>query len=508
MKLLKMKKTNMLIVVMLVTSLLMSACGKGAVQTNNKSENKETEVTKVKPNLELIGEKELSSVEENKIPDVTKEKWAFDVGATKPIVSPDGKNVLVIEKDKMAWYEIESKTKKWETATYGGIYSYVINNNKLYMSEKYANKKEKKEGNVICLDVNTGKKIWKYNVQKDLAPVVKKYKDEKAKLSICCNIQMVGDKDNLYVVGSTSWEKGKEKDKCEILMAIDKNGKKLWQTESHGYPGMLSMSQMSVIDGVLVMGNYSYNDKTNGPASVKAYDISNGKEAWKFDIKNDQEMSYSKTTNVSVGVVGNKIVAVASHGKIYVLDSKGNKIKEFDGFKPEKYKDIVLCTSITNSSIEFGKNEIIIAPKKTVVKGASNYNAKSPAQHSDVGMIKVFDLDGNLKWKFRIGGSVTNIAMKGNYLFLATSHNQDTMDYKYCGVYAFDISKDGKGKEIDVNSKDAVEKYIGYYSTDGAIIYNCLSVSDDGKVICATTWPTRVGTEKHGKHSLYMLKLN
>lgn len=508
MKLLKTKKTNMLVVLMLVTSLIMSACGKNAVQTNSNSASKETEVTKVKPNLELIGEQALSSVQENNIPDVTKEKWSFGLESSKPIVSPDGKNVLVVEKDKMAWYEIESKTKKWEVATYGGIDSYVVSNDKIYMSEKYAYKKEKKEGNVICLDVNTGKQIWKYNVQNDLAPVVKKYKDEKAKMSICCNIQMIGNKDNLYVVASTSWETGKEKNKSEILIALDKQGEKLWQTESHGYPGMISMSKMGLVDGKIVMGNYSYADKTNGSASVKAFDVKTGKEAWKFEIKNDPEMAYTKATNVAVGVVGDKVIAAANYGKIYVLDSKGNKVKEFDAFKPEKYNDIVLCTNVYNSSIEFGKNEIIVAPNKTTVKDASNYNGKLPAQHSDVGAIKVFDLNGNLKWKFRIGGSVTNIAMKGNYLFLATSHNQDTMDYKYCGVYAFDVSKDGKGTEIDVNSKDAVEKYIGYYGTDGAVIYNSLGVSDDGKVVCSTTWPTKVGTEKHGKHALYMLKLN
>lgn len=504
MKFLKMKKTIIFIVIMLVGTLLMSGCTKN---TAEKSDTKETEVTKVKANLELSEEKSLGNVEENKIPDVTKDKWSFGVESTNPIVAPDGKHVLIIEKDKMNWYDIDSKTKKWEVATYGNINSYVINDGKLYMSEKYVNKKEKKEGNVICLDTATGKEIWKYNIQNDLAPIVKKYKSETAQFAIFCNIQMVGYEDKLYLVGSTSWTEGKKNDKAELLMCLDKNGKKLWETESHGYPGIISMSEMKFIDGKLVMGNYSYDDAVYGSANVKAYDINTGKEAWKFDIPNDSNMAYNKTTSIAVGVVEDKVVAVASYGKVYVIDSKGKKVNEFDAFKPEKYKDTVLCTSVASSSTEFGKDGIVVAPKKTVVKGASDYNSKSPAQHSDVGMIKVFDLKGNLKWKFRIGGSVTNMELKGNNMILTTSHNQDTMDYKYCGVYVFDISKDGKGTEIDVNNKDAVNKYIGYYQTDGDILSNSLGVSEDGKVICASTWPTRVGTEKHGKNSLYILKI-
>lgn len=500
----KMKKSIIFIVIMLVGTLLTSGCTKNTTE-NNKSETKETEVTKAKPSLQLTEQKVLSSVEENKIPDVTKDKWSFGVESTNPIVAPDGKHVLIIEKDKMNWYEIASKTKKWEVATYGNIGSYVINDGKLYMAEKYANKKEKKKGNVICLDTATGKEIWKYNIQNDLAPVVKKYKSETAQFDIFCNIQMESYKDKLYVLGSTSWKDGKKNDKAELLICFDKNGKKLWQTESHGYPGMISMSDMKVIDGKLVMGNYSYDDKVYGTAGVKAYDINTGKQAWKFDIPNDSNMAYNKATNVFVGVSGDKVVAVASYGKVYILDSKGKKINEFDAFKPEKYKDIVLCTSVANA--EFGKDEIVVAPKKTNVKGASNYNSKSPAQHSDVGMIKVFDLKGNLKWKFRIGGSVTNMFIKNNNMILTTSHNQDTMDYKYCGVYAFDISKDGKGKEINTKNQDAVNKYIGYYQTDGDILADSLGVSEDGKVICASTCPTRVGTQKHGNHSLYILKI-
>ncbi|WP_244833904.1 PQQ-binding-like beta-propeller repeat protein [Clostridium sp. BJN0001] len=484
----------------------LSGCGKG--KSADASLSKETEVTDVQTNIELIESKELSNVKEDQIPDVTDVKWSFGLENTQPIVSKDGKNVLIVEKEKMTWYDIESKKEVWSNSTYGNVGSYIISDDKLYLADKYSYKNEKKEANIICLDVNTGKELWRYNVQKDLKPVTDKYMKENSKISISGSIKMTGDDGNLYVCASSSWDNDKDKDKAEVLLKIDKDGNKIWQTESHGFPGIMSMSEMTVFDGKIIMGNYSYGDDKTGPAFVGAYDINTGKEAWHFDVKNDSDMAYTKTTNVNVGIIGDKIVAVAGYGRAFVLDKDGNEINHFDLFKPEKHDDINLYTAVSHDNVEFGKNELIVSPNKTYLKDSSDSKGKLPAEHSDVGVIKVFDLDGNLNWKFRTGGTVTNIKTKGDYLVLGTCQNQDNYDYSYCGIYAFDISKDGKGKEIDTDNKDALEGYVGYFNTDGAILYNSVNISGDGKVICATTWPTKVDTEKHGTHNLYTLKLS
>jgi len=499
-----------------IVSMLMLTAG-----CSTKTEVSEVETTPVeqtaevaveekdsKPFLELESLIALSDVKEDLIPDVTSEKWSLGIASSKPIVDPNGEYVIAVEHEKMARYNIGSNEKVWEVPVYGGIYSYVIEGDKLFMSEKYAYKKTKEDGHVICLDANTGEEIWKYNVQEDMAKVVAKYKPEDADFKVFCNIQMTNADGLLYILGSTSWVKEKVNDKTEVLMCLDMDGNKMWETQSHGLPGMLSMSAMNVIDGVLVMGNYSYGDAVNGPASVNAFDIKNGETAWKYEIANDAEMSYNGKTSLSVGVVDGKIVAIAAFGKAYVLDTQGNLINEFVLFEPEKYEDVMLCTSVSRSSTGFGDGEIIVAPKKTTVKGSSSYNSESPAQHSAVGLVKVFDLEGNVKWNFRLGGSVTNMKLEGDYLVLATSHNQDTMDYDYCGVYVFDISQDGSAEEVNVQDESALEKYVGSYQTEGAILYNSVDVSADGSTIIAMTWPTRVDVEKHGNHEMYILDIN
>ncbi len=467
----------------------------------------ESERTSLKPQLELVCEKSLGNVAQDQIPDVTAQRWSFGLQPTKPVVSPDGKHVLVVGEGKMTLYDTSSGVQKWEKSTYGGIDSYIIGNDRLYLAEKYAYERDKEHGYIICMDIDTGNELWKYDVQADLAPVVEKYKPEEAKFEISCSLNITTFNDKIYAVGSTTWSVGKDKDKGEVLLCLNRNGKKLWKTESHGYPGLISMSDMKVINGKLVMGNYSYGEDINGPACVHAFDIKTGKKVWKFDIHNDPELADSKGTNVAVGVVQDKVVAVANFGKIYLLDSDGHKTNEFIAFRPEKYQDTTICTSVFNSGLGFSKDEIIIAPTKSVVKGAGSYYAKAPVEHPDAGSVMVFDLNGSLKWKFRLGGQASSMLVKGKYLLLGTMHNQDTMDYSYCGVYAFDLAQEAKKTELNMEEKNVLDRYIGYYQTDGAIIYDCLGASEDGRVICATTWPTRVGTEKHGEHSLYILRI-
>lgn len=468
----------------------------------------ETDRTSLKPQMELVKEIPLGNVAEDKIPDVTKDRWSYGVPFTKPVVFPDGRHVLAVEEGKMTLFDTAAGTQKWSKPTYGGIDTYAAGAGRLYMSEKGSSKSMKEHGYVICVDAKSGDEIWKYDVQPDLAPVVEKHMPPDAKLSLSCYIKIALFGEKLVVKGHTSWAVGKDSDKAEVLLCLDRDGKLLWKVESHGYPGISAHSKFQIIGNKLVMGTYSYDDDLNGPTYLHAFDLDTGKKLWQFDIKHEDELAYSKATDVAAAVVGDKVVGVTNYGRVYVLDQDGRKISEFVAFEPLKYGDNVICTNVWGDKVAgFGENGLIIAPSKSVLKGTTNYQAKTPVEHPDAGSVKVFDLSGNLKWKFRLGGEAAALSVKNNYLILGTSHNQNTLDYGYCGVYAFNLARRGEGGEVDVTQETALEKYIGYYHTAGAVLWGCMDTSDDNKVICATTWPTRVGTEKHGGHSLYILKL-
>lgn len=497
-----MKLLSKICVLMAITVLMLSVCG-----CNQKKVSSESTRTSLKPQLKLAHQISLGNVAPDNIPDVTKERWSFGVPYTKPVLAPDGKSVLVVEQSKMTMYDTATGRKTWEKPTYGGIDNYVVSGDRIYLSEKYGNKRDKEHGYLICLDRKSGDELWRYDVNKDLLPLVQKYKPADAQISICCYIKFSVYDNNVFVDGYTTWTAGKSNDRVEVLLCLGEDGKCNWKVESHGYPGIYSLSKMQIINGKLVMGTHSYGDNVNGPAYVHAYDIKTGKELWKFYVEHDDELAYKETTSVNAGVVGDKVVAVANFGKVYVLDENGKKINEFVAFKPVKYNEYTICTNVWESSVDFGKNVLILAPQKTNVKGVTQYYAKAPVEHPDAGSVMVYDLNGNLQWKFRLGGNVTNMLVRGKYLLLGTSHNQDSLDYSYCGVYAFDLSQKGEGSELKATEQSVLEKYVDYYQTDGAILEDSMGVSDDGKVICANTWPTRVGAEKHGQHVLYILKM-
>jgi hypothetical protein len=120
-------KKTCAILLLIILALVVCGCS----QTAGTSES---ERTSLKPQLELVGEKSLGNVAKDKIPDVTAERWSFGVQATKPVVSPDGKYVLAVGEAKMTLYDTSSGAQKWEKPTYGGIDSYIISKNRLYMA--------------------------------------------------------------------------------------------------------------------------------------------------------------------------------------------------------------------------------------------------------------------------------------------------------------------------------------------------------------------------------------
>jgi outer membrane protein assembly factor BamB len=352
----------------------------------------------------------------------------------------------------------------------------------------------------------SGKEIWKYDVLRDLAPVMKRYIPADAKVSYNCYIKIKLFGDRLIVKAFTGWEVEKITDKVEALLCLDKNGKQLWKVESHGYPGICAYSDIHLIDNKLVMGTWTSGDNISGPTYLHAFDFHTGKRLWQFTVKHEDELAYTEATDVAATVVGNRIVGVTNYGRVFVLDKDGKKINDFIAFEPIKHRETVVCTNVWGAAAIGSGNELVIAPGKSVVKGA-DYVAKAPVEHPDAGSIKVFDLKGNLRWKFRLGAEATKVAVKNNYIVLSAAHNQNNLNYSYCGIYAFNLTRKEEGKKQDLTQESVLDKFIGHYRTAGGIHWGCIDTSQDNRVICACTWPTRVGAEKHGRHSLYILRL-
>jgi outer membrane protein assembly factor BamB len=495
-----MKKLG-LIVISMVMVFSVFGCGKKETESEGTAKAKST-----KSQLELVHEIDLGDIAPDKIPDINEKGWVKKADLSKPVVSPNGKYVLAIISDHISLYETESGKKLWDKSTYDGIDTYVTGDKYIYLAEKKKSKGIKDHGYIYCLDIEDGSEVWRYDAGKELKSVTEKYIPENAKVKSGCNIIISAYKDKIYFKAHDSWKEGEKNSKAEVLGCLDKEGKLLWSNESNGYPGFTVNTYIRFLNDKLILGSYSYGDKEYGPTHIQAFDVNDGKKLWQYDIKHDDNMAYSDKTDILIDVVGDKIAAMTNYGQVFILDENGEVIKTFAAWQPIKYEDTVICTNVYSDKIQGFKDKIVIAPSKSVVQGAS-YSTKAPVSHPEANSVLVFDLEGNKSWKFRLGADPMIFRAKGGNLFIGTSINSEDNTSKYTGVYAFNLSQENKETKKEITDESVLEKYIGFYHTDGIVHNRMLSASEDGTVICATTHPFRNGTEVTGSNKLYIFRL-
>lgn len=495
------KRISKLIISIVTLIFVLSAVG------CSKSENEKVDTAKsTKTQLELIHEIDLGEISQDKIPDINEKSWIKKADLSKPVVSPDGKYVLAIVNDNIKLYNAESGEKVWDKQTYDAINTYVTGNEYIYLAEKSKSKAKKEHGYIYCLSIKDASELWKYDVSDVLKSVSDQYMPDDAKISKGCNIIISSYENKLFFKAHDTWKEGNKKSKAEVLGCLDKDGKLVWKHESNGYPGLTVNTYMRFLNDKLVLGAYSYGDKEYGPTHLQAFNVNTGEKLWQFDIEHDDALGYSDKTDVLVDVIDDKIVAMTNYGQVYLLDEDGKMIKTFKAWEPIEYNDTVICTNVYTDKIQGAADNIVIAPSKSVVKGAS-YSTKPAVSHPDANSILVFDKEGNKEWKFRLGADPMVFRTAGGNLFIGTSINSDNNDTKYTGVYAFNLLQENKEEANEITDESVLEKYIGFYHTDGIVHNRMLSVSDDGKVVCVTTHPIRNGTEVSGSNKLYIFNL-
>lgn len=495
-----------------LSSLILFGCSNDASEKEVDNASAETEdqqeVATEKASLELVKEIKLADVAEDQVPDLAEDGWSKGINFSKPVMLPNGKNTLIVTESEMTLYDTASGEQVWSKPTYGGIEKYAATNDYIYLSEKSSSKKFAETSYIYSIDVKTGEEVWKYDLQQDIGPhrTANMPEGSEAGSTGFINIQLEGD--TLYAKVSDSWKSGEVTDRVEILAAFDTEGNKKWTVESVGYPGLFSTGEMTFVDDQIVLGSYSYGEALNGPAYIQSFDKNTGELLWKYDIPWEEEFAYSESNNISVTTVGDKIVGTTSFGRVYVLDQKGTKINDFLAWEPVQAGEETVTTYVLGGKVRgFGEDGLVIAPSKTVLKGAST-SEKTSIEHPDANSVLVFNLDGEPQWKFRLGAAPLTMNVKDNYLLLGTASDRNTESTDSSGVYVFDLNQKGEGLELNVNDQSVVDQYLGFYRTDGIIYTSMIDSSDGHTNIAAISWPTRFGTEKVGSHTAYLLKLD
>lgn len=297
-----------------------------------------------RPVLELLLEVPLGHVAEDQIPDLSEAGWALKVTFSKPIVVPDGSKVLIVTADDMQMYGTSDGELLWKQPIYGGINKYDATNDIVYLSE---------------------------------AGVSGQFKE----------------RSYIYAKVSDSWKDGSVTDRTEVLVALDDEGAKLWEIRSRGCPGLFSTGRMEILADKLIIGSYTYGDDTHGPAYVQAFDLADGRLLWRQDLP-WESLNYARSNNASVTIVGDKVVASTSFGRVYVFTADGEALGNFLAWEPVDTSENVITTYVLGGKVTgSGDDNVVITPSKTVIQGAAA-SAVSPVEHPDANSVLVYNLQG------------------------------------------------------------------------------------------------------------------
>ena len=459
-----------------------------------------------RPVLELLLEVPLGNVAEDQVPDLSEAGWALKVTFSKPIVVPDGSKVLVATADDMQMYDTSDGKLLWKQPIYGGIDKYDATNEIVYLSEAGSSGRFKERSYIYAIDAASGAELWRYDLQQDARPWRLENMPEGAEAGSAGFTNINVHEGVIYAKVSDSWKDGSVTDRTEVLVALDDRGGKLWEIRSRGYPGLFSTGRMEFLADKLIIGSYTYGDDTHGPAYVQAFDLADGQLLWRQDLP-WEPLNYARSNNASVTIVGDKVVASTSFGRVYVFTADGEALGDFLAWEPVDTGENVITTYVLGGKVAgFGDDNVVIAPSKTVIQGAAA-SAVSPVEHPDANSVLVYNLQGERLWKFALGAPPLNLIIKGDIMLLGTSSESATAGgTEDTGVYAFSLAG-GAGGEFTAADSANLEQFLGFFRTDGIIYVSALDSSADQSVIAAVSWPTRSGVTKSGEHALYILTL-
>ncbi|SES68884.1 PQQ-like domain-containing protein [Methanococcoides vulcani] len=342
----------------------------------------------------------------------------------------------------------------------------------LYVTEKSI------DGFIYCFDIN-GTQRWKFRIADDLGSDLKYMPSVR---------KVVFDSDgNVYAAGSRycGWVSGTFKYSARVY-SLDPEGNLLWK-----FPDSENMdSGVSWIDAtpdgeyvVFSTANFGKSEKWKD-GTVHVLNGESGEELWNYKIPPLEPYFKSVSVWYSTTITpdGNYVTSLASDGRGYLFNNK--EILQTGNSEPVWQKNI--STPITVSGIPiygsanygYNVNDSIIFSVGSTFSKAKDKDA--PIEHPGGNSLYVYDLDGNLLWKWRVEGYTGELGIADPYLVAPISQNLVTNNLDVHGVYVFDMSKNG----------GATSKLVNVYRTEGITI--AADISPDGRYIAAFEAPARL----------------
>ncbi len=296
------------------------------------------------------------------------------------------------------------------------------------------------------------------------------------------------------------------------IYAFDiESGKVLWR-----YPENEVMDSGVLWIDVSQDGNYiafdTYVDTKAGKRGVRKYADgqivvlnSEGKKLWSYEkpILPYQDNSYAYR-GISFSKDGKYLLGTDLYGAGYLFDNE-EIIKTGEAF-PLWSKNISTAIEISgipiygslNNAYILG-NDVLFSVGSTYIplKARSAKYNKAPVEHPNGNTLIVYNLKGDLLWKWKVEGYTHRMfaSKDGRFLVFPIAQNIVTNNIDVHGVYVFDNSAVG----------GATSKLAYIYKTKGIVV--AVAISPDGKYIAVLEAPVRLEDGSTlGEYRLHVLR--
>lgn len=339
------------------------------------------------------------------------------------------------------------------------------------------------EGNLFCLDSQTGSLLWQVRTVDDIGVDLKQR-------SFPAVVKLIVRQGYVYVLAMRHQALGRGVSEYHSkFYCFDTSGQPQWV-----FPTIDSLDAwvnwFSVDDAAkqLVFGTANYSESTIiYDKTLYAVDAINGKLRWGIDIP---PIAAAKRTimrgSPNISDDGSLIAAMASDGRGFAFAADGSLLWQRTLSAPKLINGVYLNAVGRDAYVL--DNKVIFCTLNTY--NSANWQLPTPIEHPGSNNLVVFDWAGQFITRWQAGGSIEELAVAYPYAVTAVGRNTKTKDTSVHGVYVYHLEQGALN---------------GWVNTAGPAV--AAATSANAQIIAGVEVPLKLddGSIK-GSHRLFLAK--
>jgi outer membrane protein assembly factor BamB len=373
---------------------------------------------------------------------------------------------------------------------------------------------ESRDGNLYCFDVKSGKILWQYKTQNDfekkcsaIAKMNGRYTYYPLQVCGLC-IDKAG---NCYTAVRQNCERRIDGKRIRVSTSLVyklnlETGKPVWKFPINASVWGLTISE----DGKYIIPSMGWAKQ----ATLFLLDGSSGNPFWEYTFnsldKNLESFRGATGFEARISPDSRHVVVNQVYPDHTLVFDNQESIKSGQAQLLWKKKFLkVLDVShvpigVSSVNLELTDTNLIFATWSTRAVGMADSNIQLPALHPDSDTLFVYDYNGKLKWKWKLGEGTWNtncfLSKNADYMAIPIGLVPETSlaNPQDMGIYVFSPNVDG----------GATDRLNWFYHTEGFAYM--AAISPDGKHIVVLEGPFDIDPDRMrenivGKHRLIIL---